>query len=91
MAVYVILKNLKGQDRFAGEMPGRQYLSIGDYVVFLNREGAERIGVVSVPDVEADPEAVAKEWGKPCMVIAKLLRCDMDWPETSEDDFKIEE
>lgn len=91
MAKYVILKNLKGGERFPGELPTPQYLDVGDYVVFVNRDGAERIGIVSVPDFVAEPEAVAKEWGKPCMVLAKLLRCDLEWPETKAEDFEIEE
>lgn len=91
MAKYVILKNLKGGERFPGELPSAQYLSVGDYVVFANRAGEERIGTVSVPDFDAEPEAVAKEWGKPCMVLAKLARWEMDWPEPKAEDFEIPE
>lgn len=81
METYVILKNLKGGEKFPGVLPGREFLSIGDYCIFQNANNSERIGIVAVPEFTADEADVVKEWGKPCMIVATLRRHDVDWPD----------
>lgn len=91
MASFVILKNLKGGEKFPGELPKWEGLSIGDYVVFENHGGDERIGVVSVPAFTSDEETVTREWGKPNRVVAILYRHEMDWPEPDVMDVTLPE
>jgi hypothetical protein len=92
MSVFVILRPMsaKATERFPGVLPGLSFLHTGDTVVYTNHEGNERFATVVVPDFTDDDEKVIAEWGKPCMVVARMTRIDIEWPMPGEDDFEIE-
>lgn len=81
--VYTLVKPLgKSNDRYLCAMPKRAFLKIGELVVYIGKNGEERIGVVAVPDFEADEDDMKTIWGgQVTSLVAELVRVDVDWPE----------
>lgn len=79
---YAIVKPLTTDKRLLCELPDREWLHSGDSVVFINRNGDERIATLLTPDFEDIPENAIRFWGNPAgRIVAKLSRHDIEWPE----------
>jgi len=88
---YAIARPITKDSRVLCELPDREWLHSGDYVVFVNQQGQERIAVLLTPDFEDDAENAPRYWGNPVgKIVAKLNRRDIDWPEEDVMDISVE-
>lgn len=90
-STFVIVRPLgKGAACSAFELPKPAYVGVGDYVVYLNREGQERIGIAVTPDIRMDKREAREAWGETGRIAALLGRIEMEWPDEMEDLPEIE-
>ena len=80
---YTLVKPLgKTTDRFLCQLPSREWLKVGQYVIYIGEHGEDRIGVVTVPDFDADEADVKAVWGNATYnIVAELRRNDIEWPD----------